>query len=75
MISKSTKKNRRKMAFANENRARLLLHSVDTRVDFWLLGIKKSNCFVEGWTSTGKQTLLSDCVACPASWGQRPISP
>lgn len=37
MISKSTKKNRRKMAFANENRARLILNTVDAGVDFWLL--------------------------------------
>lgn len=36
------------MTFANENRARLILYSADTRVDFWLLGIKNTNSFV-GW--------------------------
>ena len=58
MISKSTKKNRRKMAFANENRARLILDSVDTRVDFWLLGIKRSNSFVEWIEIYGKVNAL-----------------
>lgn len=42
MISKSTKKNRRKMAFANKNRERLILEFVDSRCDFWYLGIKQT---------------------------------
>lgn len=46
------------MAFANENRARLILVSVDTGVDFWLLGIKRSNSLVEWIEIYGKENAL-----------------
>lgn len=49
MISKSTKKNRRKMVSVNERRSRLMLVFVDKRCDFWYLGIKLNERFVK-WT-------------------------
>lgn len=58
MISKSTKKNRRKMAFANENRARLILEFVDSRCDFWYLGIKQTWRSVQWIEIYGKKNAI-----------------
>lgn len=71
MISKSTKKNRRKMAFANENRARLILNTVDAGVDFWLLGIKRSNSFVEWIEIYGKENAVKRLRRLSSHMGSR----
>jgi hypothetical protein len=58
MISKSTKKSRRKKTLVNENRARLSIHSVEPRVDFWLVGIQRAPSSVNWLEIIGKQKAI-----------------
>ena len=58
MISNSTKKNRRKKVFANQNRSRLSLRCIDPRVDFWLLSILTTPSKSEHIEISGKNNAI-----------------